>query len=110
MNQEPTKMAEEANSTAELVVTPSPEEKKLTINKLISAVFSGYGEKANELSRNECNATISEYLTQVANEYECCKNYNVICLYDNGSIIKSDADTIYNSVTKFTNDKPLLLI
>jgi hypothetical protein len=31
-------------------------------------------------------------------------------LYDDGSIVKSDADKIYNSVAKFTNDKPLLLV
>ncbi len=107
------KFVEETNSsTVQPEATPTTVEppKKLTLNNLISAVFSGYGEKANEQSKNDCNATISKYLTQIAYEYECCKNYNVVCLYDDGSIVKSDADKIYNSVTKFTDNKPLLLI
>lgn len=99
-----------SNSEAPSKTTNPEQQTKITINNLITAVFSGYGEKANEQTKSDCNSIISKYLLQVANEYVCSLNYNIICLYDDGNIVKSDADKIYNSVTKFTDKKPLLLI
>lgn len=108
------KIVEEKNAkpTEESIIKPEVEEKpvRLTINELITAVFTGYDDKATEQAKNDCNSMISKYLTQVANDHPCCEKYNILCLYDDGSIVKSDADKIYNSVTKFKNDKPLLLI
>ncbi|HKR04492.1 MAG TPA: hypothetical protein VJY62_07635 [Bacteroidia bacterium] len=83
---------------------------RLTTNNLISAILAGYGDKATEQTKNEGNDTISKYLLQVANDFPCCSKYNIVCLYDDGTLIKSDADRIYNTVTKFTEMRPLLLM
>jgi hypothetical protein len=89
---------------------PDPIVPKLTISDLFSVLINAYGDKGTDQQKKECDTLISKYLIQVSDEFPCSSNYNILILYDEGSIVKSDADRIYNAVTKFSNNKPILLM
>jgi ClpP class serine protease len=82
----------------------------ITREKLINSMFAGYGENATEEKKEEANKLIKEYLKQISKKHGCCDTYNILVLYDNGTLLKSDADRIYNAVTNFKEKKPLLLV
>ena len=46
---------------------------------------------------------VSKYPSVVA-------KYNLLILYDEGQMVKSDADNIYNAVTAFSDKRPILLV
>ena len=95
-----------------------PEQNKNKIQKIsltrvdiINAIVNGYGEKTNDDSQNLCATTITNYLQQILDtSQECAEKYNIVILNDETSIVPGDADKIYSAVTKFKNDKPILLI
>lgn len=84
--------------------------KEIGFTELLNDFFAGYGENATDIGKQTCTATISAYLKQEASKIGCFDKYNVIILYDDTELVKSDADNIYNSVTKFSEKKPLLLV
>lgn len=98
----------------EMESSPSGKKKKsdysLTTSDLISAIAKGYGEGATDTTKSVANNFIKKYLKQVVDKSEISDGNNLLILYDNSTMIKSDADNIYNAVTKFTNDKPLHLV
>jgi ClpP class serine protease len=91
-------------------ITPDPLIPKLTMSNLFEALITAYGEKGTDQQKKDCDTLISKYLNQISDEFPCSANYNILILYDEGSIVKSDADRIYNAVTKFSDDKPILLM
>lgn len=84
--------------------------KEITIQDLFKDLFAGYGENGTDSAKQICNKTISNYLKQEASKVPCYDNYNIIVLYDDNTLVKGDADNIYNAVTKFNEIKPLLLV
>ncbi|PRY90329.1 serine dehydrogenase proteinase [Marinilabilia salmonicolor] len=85
--------------------------KKISIEDLIKGVFDGYGSDATEDGKKRFNQILTKYLKQEASKNNCYKEYNIVVLYDESTLVKGDADSIYNAVTKFTDEKkPLLLI
>lgn len=88
----------------------SSEEKAIKLMDLLRAIFSGYGEGGTDKAQTFAKRVINQYLQQEAKKFDCHKNYNILILFDKGSLIKSDADNIYNAITKFTDNKPILLI
>ncbi len=82
-----------------IVPTVDQKESKIEIQKLVDAIFQGYGANANEQLKENANVLIGKYLRQVVDEHECIKNYKTLVLYDSSTMIKSDADYIYNAVT-----------
>lgn len=86
--------------------------KKETISlaDLLNNVFNAYGEKGTDESRKECLKRISIYLKQEVTKFAVSSKYNILVLYDTSSLIKTDADRIYNAITRFPVVKPLLMI
>jgi hypothetical protein len=101
---------------AEGVAQPdaAPEDSKapgtITRENLMNAMFEGLSEKATEQGKSKSKQIVKQYLKQASQKHACCNKYNILVLYDNGTLVKSDADRIYNSITNFKNDKPLLLV
>ena len=93
-----------------VVVVDGRKEPKIEVSKLVDVIFQGYTANANEQLKESANGLIGKYLRQIVDEHECAKNYNILILYDSSTMIKSDADNIYNAVTSFKDKKPLLLI
>lgn len=96
----------------EIVTTPLKENsiKLIGFQDLVKDLFAGYGENGTEDGKQQFNKTVSDYLKQEASKLKCFKKYNIIVLYDDSTLVKGDADNIYNAVTKFTEKKPLLLV
>ena len=82
----------------------------ITNLNIIQSLFTAYTEKGTDVDKKTCNTLIKNYFHQLIKGHGCCENYNILILYDTGTLVKSDADRIYNSVTKFTKKKPLLLV
>jgi len=95
---------------ADAAPADKPDSGTVTKSALVTAIFTAYSDTGTEDMQSECNNLIKAYLKQVSKEHDCCRAYNVLVLYDNGTLVKSDADRIYNSVTKLTEQKPLLLV
>lgn len=88
----------------------SSEEKAVKLIDLLRAIFSGYGEGGTDKTQTFAKRIINQYLQQEAKKFACLNNYNLLILFDKGSLVKSDADNIYNAITSFTDNKPILLV
>jgi hypothetical protein len=96
-------------------VATASKPKGLSRFDLIEAINAGFGEKSSPENVKHCNKVIQDYLKQIVAEYpDIAAKYNILILNDSGSIVPSDADKIYNAVTRFDNNKgkpkPILLI
>lgn len=47
---------------------------------------------------------------QIVEKHPVSSQYNIVLLYDETIMIQSDADSIYNAVTNFSDKKPILLV
>ncbi|MBK8424798.1 MAG: hypothetical protein IPL27_01930 [Lewinellaceae bacterium] len=77
---------------------------------LLRSIFSGYAEGSTDTTQTYAKRQITKYLQQESKKFVSSQNYNILILFDKGSLIKSDADNIYNAITKFENHKPILLV
>lgn len=82
----------------------------ITESDLLKSIYNSYSETGTTESRKETLKIISAYLKQEAIKNPIFKNYNMLILFDPTMMIKTDADKIYNAVTTFKENKPLLLI
>jgi hypothetical protein len=108
-----TEETNQAKSTTETEMTVERTEnviKEITIQDLFKDLFAGYGENGTDVGKQNCNKTIASYLKQEASKIKCFNKYNIVVLYDDTTLVKGDADKIYNAVTRFTEKKPLLLV
>lgn len=87
-----------------------PDTSAITKDMVVASMVSSYSEKGTKEKKAECNDLIKDYLKQIAKLHKCCESYNLIVLYDNGSLVKGDADRIYNAVTRFKEKKPILMV
>lgn len=99
-----------ANEPHEIQLDVAPEPEKITTDQLITSFIKAYGDTGTTPQQEGVTNLIRNYLIQEASQYSCYTKYNIVCLYDDGTLVKSDADKLYNAVTKFTEDKPLLLV
>lgn len=102
-------MSEEQDAT-DAVAIPPEVPKKMEMGTLISSIIKGYGAEGSDEDKNIAKKNIREYLTQAILGLEGAAEYNIVVLYDSSTMVKSDADSIYNAVTSFSDDKPILLI
>ncbi len=86
------------------------EEKDINLFDLLRSIFSGYAEGSTDTTQSYAKRQITKYLQQESKKFVSSQNYNILILFDKGSLIKSDADNIYNAITKFENHKPILLV
>lgn len=84
--------------------------KPLVVDDIIQGLFKGYGKDHTEESKKEFNQLLSKYLSQITSDFQLIDKYNILILYDDSTLIKSGADKIYNAITKFDSNQPLLLI
>jgi len=84
---------------------------KTTFSDLLESIVGGYSENGVEEERKKFAKLIGKYINEdFASLNKIGDKYNIIILFDEGTMIKTDADKIYNAVTKFTSKKPLLLV
>ena len=84
---------------------------EIIFDDLIKTFFKVYGKEASEDDKKIFLEKFHAYLTQEITKDKNISKYNVLVLFDNTVLIKSDSDQIYRSITKFSDKtKPLLLI
>lgn len=84
-------------------------EQKKQIKETLDALIK-YKNDNEESSKNLFCSSLSTILTKLVKESAVGDKYNVVVLYDEGRLIRSDADKIYKAITQFTENRPILLI
>jgi hypothetical protein len=112
MTEESSNIPEGTGPTGASNSTPDPKDlqKEITRNDLIPPFFSGYGKDATEEKKKIFHELLKNHLNQIVLKYHLDTVYNILILFDDSTMVKSDADKIYSAVTTFTNEKPILLI
>jgi hypothetical protein len=96
---------------AETSTVAQPTQKEPTIPELINIVFNTLSPNVTDEQDNLRNESFKKALLQVISRYpSVIDKYNLLILNDEGHMVKSDADNIYNSVVTFSERKPILLI
>jgi hypothetical protein len=84
---------------------------EVSYNDILNALVSGYGKKGTDDGKKKFAEVLSSRLKQVIRKHDYAKNYNILILFDNTTLVKSDSDSIYRAISGLEkNEKPLLLI
>jgi hypothetical protein len=89
---------------------PAPQPKAVTNQDLVSSIFEALGPEGKAEQKNQAKANIRRYLEQVIEKHPISSSFNILVLYDETRMVKTDADNIYSAVTGFKDKKPLLLV
>lgn len=84
--------------------------KVLPFNDLFNSILEGYKTDGIQKDKDKAVCDIKTYLQQIVTKHPVSEAYNVLILHDSSTMLKSDADSIYNAVTEFDKTKKLLLI
>ena len=93
---------------AEALTDDAP--RKLDAGELLAAIVKGYKAEGVEEDKKNARQAIKDYLKHTISQFDLASKYNIVVLYDSSTMVKSDADSIYNAVTSFSDEKPILLI
>jgi len=83
---------------------------KINRNTLLEAIFDSLQPDAGSDKENHRDQLIRKYMNQKISQHDISKNYNLLILYDEGTMLKTDADYIYSAATSFQESKPILLV
>jgi hypothetical protein len=97
-------MSNETNPTETTPPNTTP-----TREGLFDAVFNGLEQGASSENQARKDVVIRDYLQSIVAQHKISETYNLLILFDDSSMAKSDADNIYAAVTGFSDDKPILL-
>lgn len=86
------------------------DEKDLGTFDVASPMIDAYSGEGNDSIIPHFHKKFQEYLLQEFDKSGLSKEYNLLVLFDDSTMLKSDADKIYNAATTFKKDKPILLI
>jgi len=89
---------------------PTEAPKPATDRELVESIFAAFSGEGKEDQKSEAKATVQRYLEQIVEKHPVACQYNIILLYDELRMVESDADSIYASVTTFSDKKPILLV
>lgn len=102
---------------AEKKHSPSKSEEKATespnaidFKELARSFFDGYGTAGTDELKKQANDLLKRYLRQLASQSVVFDRYNLLIIHDGSTMVKDDADNIYNAITAFIEKKPVLLI
>jgi ClpP class serine protease len=86
-------------------------EHEVKFDALLDALIKGYGKEASEENKKLFSDVFSKYLKQEIAKDSTSSKYNILVLFDNTILVKSDSDQIYRAISGFTDTtKPLLLV
>ncbi len=100
-------------TTPELVESVIPkvsESPKLSSFDVVKSLLDAFSEDANDSLKSLFHENFKAYLNQLVTKSPIADRYHFIFLYDNSTMLKSDADKIYDAVTKFDKSKPVLMV
>lgn len=107
-------MAKKQISTTEEIevqnIKEESQEKPIQTFDVVRFLIDTYGVDGDENQKTHFLKFFKKYILQIINKYKIKDKYNFIFLFDDSTMLKSDADKIYNSVTDFNKKKPVLMI
>lgn len=92
------------------VSTKPPKSIEISRGDLWKSIYSSCSLQATDEDKRVNAKLINLYIKQEASKSQIINNYNILILFDPTRLIKTDADKIYNAVTTFSEEKPLLLV
>lgn len=85
--------------------------KELQRFDVIKLLLDTYRQDGDESIKPKFFESFRILLNQILEKYPTIsKKYNLVFLFDDNTMLKSDADKIYNAVTEFDKKKPVLLV
>ena len=93
--------AEHASTTRSAATTPAD---------LFKALVKALSSDAPDDAARERDACIRSYLREQIAKHSVANTYNVLILFDERRMVKSDADHIYSAAAQFDESKPILLV
>jgi hypothetical protein len=103
-------MANKENSKPVPTIKEPEEKKEINSWDAIKLLIDGYSGDGDESKKESFKVAVKEFLIQELNKHKCYKKYNLLILFDDSTLLRSDADRIYNAVTDFDKKKPILMI
>ena len=100
----------EKAATSKLAAKSAESPKKIEFQELVQNIFEAYGSSGTDDQKKQANDILKRYLRQITSSFPVLKNYNLLIIHDGSTMVKDDADQIYNAITAFTEKKPILLI
>jgi len=80
-------------------------------SEILKSLIEAYEKNGTDEKKKEFSDLLSKRLKQQILKHECSAKYNMIIIFDNTILVKSDSDRIYRAVSLLTDKtKPLLLI
>ncbi|MDD4858996.1 MAG: hypothetical protein PHR56_02170 [Dehalococcoidales bacterium] len=83
---------------------------KVTRKELVNSIFESLQPDAKSDKENLRDQLIRKFMHQEIAKFPASIDYNLLILYDEGTMIKGDADFIYSAAESFADKKPILLV
>lgn len=77
---------------------------------MFNAILDSLQPGARPTKENSRDQLIRKYMKQKISQHDVSTNYNLLILYDKGTMLRSDADYIYSAAASFQERKPILLV
>lgn len=77
---------------------------------VIKLLLECYSDEGNDSLKPDFNKAVQEYLDLKISNSKLNGKYNIVILFDDSTMLKSDADKVYNAVTSFDKKKPILMV
>ncbi|MCH8824780.1 MAG: hypothetical protein IH984_14880 [Planctomycetes bacterium] len=78
--------------------------------KSVPTIHRLYGALKAGASDDQLNDLVRELISEVLRKHPVADQYNLLILFDKTRLMRTDADRIYRSITKFAKKKPILLV
>lgn len=84
--------------------------KEVTRIDVLRLLIDTYKGEGNSDVKPNFQKAFQEHLKQIISKSKIKDKYNIVILYDNTTMLKTDADKVYNAVTSFDKKKPILMV
>lgn len=82
----------------------------VSFEELFNKFIEAYGKTDSDVEKEKFAALLSRRLRQEMVTHTLPKDYNLLILFDNTTLVKSDSDAIYTAIKLLPKNKPLLLV
>ncbi len=103
-------VGESVSQSGEKLGSSGQPENNIDFKTAWDAIFDSLKTGTDETKKNEDRKIFVKYFQQYIAKSSVAKKYNILIFYDESSMSRSDIDSIYSAITKFSEKKPILLI
>jgi ClpP class serine protease len=100
----------EPNNSVQTTAKTSEVKSEILIKDIVEVIQQSFSETPPPHAESKRDELIKDYLKQQMKKFPISENYNIMILFDEGTMVKKDADRIYSAATNFSDKKPMLFI